>query len=151
VTRVLLGASRQSWLRPADVLRRILDNVFRRRTVVPSSGEFGLLRAPGYTGQLAPDIEDAPRLLRARIDALASAQAIDEGTGRVLDPTINSWVDQWALRVEREHRANQSLLQLHVVEARAERDRVQAELNRVQAELDDVNCYLANRLEASGD
>ncbi|MGH3887183.1 MAG: hypothetical protein ACRDSZ_11570 [Pseudonocardiaceae bacterium] len=127
-------ASRSSWRRPAQAVRRVLGSIVGRRTFAGRSD--GL-------DQLAPTFEDAPKLIRERVDALAAAGALDEGTGAVLDPTIASWVEQWSAQVEQQHREDQSRLKYDVIEVRAERDRIQVQLDLLREELNAVNRCIA--------
>lgn len=129
-------ASRSSWHRPAQGVRRLLGTVFRRRAVGTLDNEFGQ--------PLAPAVEDAPGLIRESIEALVAAGALDEGTAPVLDPKIKSWVNQWSARVEQQHRGNQSQLQHREIEARAERDRIRAELELLSEERNAVDRCIAH-------
>jgi hypothetical protein len=126
-------ASRSSWRRPAPAVRRALGSMFGQRTFGRSD----------ELGELAPTFEDAPKLIRERIEELAAAGALDEGTGAVLDPTIASWEGQWSVHVEQQHRDNQSRLKYDVIEVRAERDRIQLQLDLLREELDAVNRCIA--------
>jgi hypothetical protein len=133
---MLHRAPPSNWRQPAHAVRRMLGRVLRRP-------EFDQPQPSGNIGSLAPSVEDAPGLIRQRIEALHATNALDEGTDPVLDRTIASWVDQWSARVEQQHRTNQARLQRRSIEVSAERDRIRAELKLLDDELDAVDRYIA--------
>lgn len=135
---MLVRRPRPVWLDPAGVLRRILDNALRRRTIVTSSGELGTLRGDPYAGDLAPEIERAPARIREMLTRLAAAGGIDEGNAGLCDPTIEEWVRQWGARIDRQHRVNQMRLQDYRDEAARALNRARAELAAVEEELADL-------------
>jgi hypothetical protein len=131
------------WPRPAEALRRILDSVFRRRTVVTPSAEFGLLSSRGYSGRLFPDPRAGRELLGERVGALLAAGALDEGHGDLFDPMIESLVVQWRNLVDEEHDDNQRLLRTYEAEAMAEVERQRAQLAYVRERLADADADVA--------
>jgi len=141
---MLLRRARPAWLDPAGVLRKLLDNMLRRRTIVTESGELATLRGASYAGDLAPAIDEAPTRIRQMLTRLATAGGLDEGNAGLCDPTIAQWVEQWGARIDEQHRANQTRLQdyensavYRLTRARAELAAVEDELQRVAALLDE--------------
>ncbi|MFC0541922.1 hypothetical protein ACFFH7_10550 [Kutzneria chonburiensis] len=59
---------------------------------------------------LAPEPRAASAEVRERINALIRENAVDDGSRHVLDTTIDSWVDQWNVEVERERIQRESVL-----------------------------------------
>jgi hypothetical protein len=80
----------------------------------------------GYQAAISPELTDASGVLRARVNQLARAGALDQGSGHVFDPMIAAWVEQWTNRVDSEHDARQSVLQQRVLHAEAELERLRA-------------------------
>ncbi|MEV4349477.1 hypothetical protein AB0J83_33880 [Actinoplanes sp. NPDC049596] len=134
------------WRRPARVLRHMAEYVIRRRTGDPPRLVFNPVGGHHERHTMAPEMYDAPHVLRQRIDDLARSGALDEGNGNVCDDLINLWVEQWCDEVQDEYDDRLIELRLRVAEAEAEvrrRDylveRAEAELRRSETRYDQLN------------
>lgn len=103
-------------LRPAGLIRRLL----RRPGAVPLDYEAARWYRDGYAGSGAPDPNEASDVLRARVDELARANALDEGSAHVFDATVDAWATEWTNRNLAEHLARQNILQQRENQALAE-------------------------------
>lgn len=106
------------------MLRRLLPAALRGDPASRLDYEFARMSRDGYLRVAVPEPTDAADMLRARVNRLARADALDEGSGHVFDPTIAAWVQEWAHRTEAEHEARQNVLQQREVQARAEVQRL---------------------------
>ena len=122
--------------RPFDLLRGFLSGTEREETTL--GREYASQARNTYLKSFAPPIEDAPDRLRARVDELAAAGALDEGNGAIFDPMINSWVQQWHNNVDAEYDARRSLLELSRAEAVADLSRRRARVEWAQIELEEA-------------
>jgi hypothetical protein len=106
---------------PAGLMRRLLR---RPDPGPPIDYEAAQLYRDGYTDSGAPEPRDASDVLRARVDELAGADALDEGSAHVFDATVDAWATEWTNRNLAEHLARQSILQQREYRARAEAARL---------------------------
>jgi hypothetical protein len=67
---------------------------------------------------LAPEPRAASAEIRERITALIREEAVDDGSRHVLDTTIDSWVDQWNVEMERERVQRESVLHQLEIDAK---------------------------------
>jgi hypothetical protein len=140
------GSPPPGWRRPARVLRHMAEFVVRRRTGDPPRLTFSPIGGHHQRHTMAPEMYDAPHVLRQLIDDLARSGALDEGNGNVCDDLINLWVEQWCDEVQDEYDDRLIELRLRVAEAEAEVrrreylvERAEAELRRSETRYDGLN------------
>jgi hypothetical protein len=73
-------------------------------------------------GSLAPDFTEAQAWLQHRVEELANAGAIDEGSLPVFIKMVDSWVDEWKHQVGARHDNRYIRLFLQQAEAQANLD-----------------------------
>jgi hypothetical protein len=140
-----------SWKRPARVLRHMVEFVVRRRAADPPRLTFSPIGGHYERHTLAPDVFDAPHVLRRRIDELARGGALDEANGNVCDDQITLWTEQWVDEVQDEY--DDRLIELRLREAEAEAEvrrreylieRSEARLREAEARFDELSRELDN-------
>jgi len=135
------------WLRPAAAVRRIVDSVLRRRTILTPSGEHARLRARTYTGRLVSDPRDGLTMVQGRVASLLDAQALDEAHADVLDAMIDALLVPMRNQVDDEHDDNQRFHRISEAEAAAEVERRRLLLDLARADLAEIDADLARLLE----
>ncbi|WP_042406282.1 hypothetical protein [Streptacidiphilus carbonis] len=125
--------------------------------VVTSAGEDDSWSIPALYGMApAADLGTARQTVRQLVDGLAP-DAIDAGTGAVLDNTVNAWADQWLARLDTDHTLRENVV-AHLVgqaaeklaAARAAHQDALAELGRTERTLTEVHTRLTSDVPAPG-
>jgi len=91
---------------------------------------------PPTLAAMAPPMPSAEQMIVEYINWLAESGALDEGSGHVLDDTIDAWVRQWAEQANAAH-------QLRMLVHERRRKQLEVESNSYNMELDELRRQLA--------
>ncbi|MEU7791903.1 hypothetical protein ACGFKZ_15410 [Micromonospora tulbaghiae] len=121
-----MTAPRENAGRPglAALVRRAVGAARHRRSAPDVDYTFARRVRDGYAPTSSPVIPDASAELRERVDRLARAGALDEGSAHAFDQTIAGWTTDWSVDAHAEHLARQSVLTQLEENAAAEVERV---------------------------
>jgi hypothetical protein len=104
--------------------------------------EFAQESLRGLATSVAPPMGDAGEMIDTIVAKLAKVHAVDEGTGDLLDPVLDAWVDEWHNDIDSKYSAWESVLQLRELEALADVKRYTGYIHWKEQELADLDRQL---------
>lgn len=134
---------RATWRRPASLMRRFTSQDQAWELSRDDEREFAEQSRSRYIGTMAPALDEVPDILDACARRLAESGAVDEGSRAVIDPTLQSWVEQWCTQVDAEHDARQSVLRTRELRAAAYVNWSDERVDLLTRQLEEVEDYLA--------
>lgn len=137
----------QPWFRPAEAIRRFLNNAFGPPT--PRAPEPGLdpPDPPEQVSGLVPEMTNALEWMDRWIQELTDRKKLDDGHGGVLEPTVGSIVPLWEHALDADHRTRQAALDQREQNLIAWVNHLEREVALRDAELAALDGELARRLE----
>jgi hypothetical protein len=137
----------QPWFRPADAIRRFLNNTFGRPTPRAPVPSLDPPDPPEHPSGLVPEMTDALGWMERRIQDLTEGNKLDEGHGGVLEPTVDSIVPLWEHAIDTDHRTRQAALDQREQTMIAWVNYLEREVGLRDAELAALDEDLARHLE----
>lgn len=139
--RPVRNRPRPPWRNPVARLRALLTPAPQPPTTDYSV--LRMLRRPYSGAEMAPNIADAPGVLRGDVSELNRAGGLDEGNGRVFDTKIRAWTSTWAVAAAAEHEVRQSFLRQREDAAQRRAEHYQLRLDETENGLAEIDARIA--------